>query len=363
MAQIPTVEELMALPPEFLAQDTSQVLFNVTVAFTVVTTVVYIFFLISRAFCAERNGLEIWILPAFSYIFCMGLWTLGFSLVAVGGAGRHMAYWFLTNPDVITTYLEIQTAAEFIYVAACLCPKLSILVLYLRVFTERNVRILTWIVIGVAIAHAVANIIASFTICQPFEFKWNKTIDGHCANVMASYRYVSIPHILTDIAILALPLPSLYQLQISKKRKLGIFLTFAMGGLGIITAIIRFVSFYTIDLESDPTWYTTDLFTYTMIEPCAYFMCSCFPFLRPLVRVVYRWLRTTIDSYYNNTFATDQSVRNDISLRNIKGSHRTSISAPKTMSRRDDGDDRSHFIRLEESVDVHVSAAYVGGKV
>ena len=142
-----------------------------------------------------------------------------------------MAYWFLTDPTVIPTYLKIQTTAEFIYVAACLFPKLSVLVLYPRIFTERIVRIFTWIVIGVCVAHAIANIIASFTICRPFEFKWNKAIDGHCSNVMASYRYVSLPHILTDVAILILPLSSLSALMMNKRRKLGIFLTFLMGGL------------------------------------------------------------------------------------------------------------------------------------
>lgn len=152
-------------------------------------------------------------------------------LVERGGAGRHAAYWFLTDMTVLTTYLKLQTAAEFVYVAACLFPKLSILVLYLRIFTSRAVRICTWIVIGVCIAHATANIIASFAICQPFEYKWNKTIPGHCADIMASYRYVSLPHILTDLAILVLPLSSLWHLQISKRRKLGIFLTFVMGSL------------------------------------------------------------------------------------------------------------------------------------
>jgi hypothetical protein len=152
-------------------------------------------------------------------------------MVSEGGAGRHLAYWFLTDPTVIATYLKIQTAAEFVYVAACLFPKLSILSLYLRVFTDRSVRIVTWVVIGVCIAHAIANWLASFTICHPFEFKWNKTINGHCANVMASYRYVSIPHIITDMAIFVLPLSSLYHLVMSKRRKLGIFLTFIMGSM------------------------------------------------------------------------------------------------------------------------------------
>ncbi|KAM3064770.1 hypothetical protein ACMFMF_011765 [Clarireedia jacksonii] len=334
--------------PHFLAEDHSQVLFNVTLAFTILSTLVYILFLVSRAFCAERNSWEIWVFTGLAYTFNIGLWAIGF-----GGAGRHSVYWFLTDPTVIETYLKLQTAAEFVYMAACLFPKLSILALYLRIFTQRSVRIIAWIVIGVCIAHAVANNILSFTICQPFEFKWNKTINGHCANILTSYRWVSLPHIISDIAILTLPLSSLYQLQINKRKKLGILFTFAIGGLGIITAIVRFVKFWKVDLEVDPTWYSPDLFSFTIIEPNVYLMCSCFIHLRPLLRVVCREVRAKMNSYYGTT--TGKSSHTELTLINLKGNHSTPISASKNISTRvDENHDRFHFIRLDESVDVDV---------
>ncbi|KAF1992967.1 hypothetical protein P154DRAFT_451456 [Amniculicola lignicola CBS 123094] len=352
----------MSLTPDYLAQDTSRVLFNVTTAVTILTTLVYILFLISRVFCVERNNLEVWIFPVLSYIFCVGLWTLSYLLYAEGGAGRHIAYWFIAKPAVITTYLKIQTAAEFVYVAACLFPKLTILALYLRLFTNRTVRIGAWIVIGVCIAHAFANIVASFTICRPFEYKWNKTIPGgRCSNPMASYRFVSLPHILTDIAIFLLPWSSLYHLMISKKQKLGLCLTFLIGSLGMITAIIRCVSFFRIDLESDPTWYAPTLFSYTIVEPSAYLICSSFLSLRPMLRMVYMWTRTKVDSYYGT--GTSRSGQSEITLSHLKGGHRASISAIKSLSRGEDDDRKSNFIRLDETVDVDVSPPYGAGRV
>jgi len=78
------------------------------------------------------------------------------------------------------------------------------------------------------------------------------------------------------------------------------------------------------------------------------------------VRAVYRWTRAKVDSNYGP--GTTKGGQSEISLRHLKASHRTSISAPKSMSRRDD-DDKSHFIRLDESVDVDVSPAYGGGRV
>jgi uncharacterized membrane protein len=76
MSRIPTTEELMALPPEYLAADTHQILFNVTTAFAVVTTLVYVPFLVSRTTYAERNSWDIWVLPLLSYLSNIGLYIV-----------------------------------------------------------------------------------------------------------------------------------------------------------------------------------------------------------------------------------------------------------------------------------------------
>jgi hypothetical protein len=110
-------------------------------------------------------------------------------------------------------------------------PKISILVLYLRIFADRRVRIATWVVFLIVIGHFVfTGIIATFTICQPFAFKWDKSIPGgHCTNLMAAYKYISIPNIVTDLGILAYS--TLRQLHTDKIQRYGIFITFLAGGL------------------------------------------------------------------------------------------------------------------------------------
>jgi hypothetical protein len=110
-------------------------------------------------------------------------------------------------------------------------PKLAIILLYLKIFVDKWIRRFTWMV-GVAILlNGISGLIVVFTICQPFNFKWNKAINGHCADIMASYRYVSVPNIITDVGVLLLPISTLYKLHISKLRKVGIFITFLTGGL------------------------------------------------------------------------------------------------------------------------------------
>ena len=141
-------------------------------------------------------------------------------------------YVLSTEPGKLETWLKIQTADEAIYMTSVTLPKVAILIMFLHIFVGKRVRLIAKIVMAVVILHwAVSGIIVMFTICQPFSFKWDKTINGHCSNLIAAYRYISIPNILTDLAILLLPLPTLWHLNMSWKRKAGVFLTFLAGGL------------------------------------------------------------------------------------------------------------------------------------
>lgn len=110
-------------------------------------------------------------------------------------------------------------------------PKLTILILYLRVLREKWARRITWVVAVFVILNTIANFLTAAFICRPFAANWDKSIPGHCGDNMAFLRCVSIPNIVTDLAILVLPLPTLYRLQISTAKKIGLTLTFLTGGL------------------------------------------------------------------------------------------------------------------------------------
>lgn len=73
MADIPTKEELMALPPEYLAEDLGHRLTATSIAFIVLVTVVYGLFVASRVFFVKRNGWEIWTLYPLGYLASLGM--------------------------------------------------------------------------------------------------------------------------------------------------------------------------------------------------------------------------------------------------------------------------------------------------
>ncbi|KAI0970238.1 hypothetical protein F4678DRAFT_134042 [Xylaria arbuscula] len=287
MFYTPSAEYLASLSPDYLAVDIHQELLDTAIALLVVNTVVYALFIISRASCAERNTWEIWVLYPFSYLTTIVLCIICILFVRYGGIGRHADYWYLHDPGTFAEFLKIEVAAEFIYLVGVTLPKVCIVKMYLNIFIEARTRLITKIILAAIIANLVATVILTFTICQPFAFKWDKSIpNGRCDNLTAAYRYISIPNIVIDLPILFIPIPAIRKLQASRVRKVGLIITFVTGGLGIITAILRFVGFFMVDLEADPTYFGVETQIYTTVEPSAYFICSCLPGMRPLLRKI-----------------------------------------------------------------------------
>lgn len=152
-------------------------------------------------------------------------------MVKIGGTGRHVAYVLLSDPSVIVTNLKLLTSQEWLATFSIPLPKIAVLTLYLRIFQNKWCRDFTWLTGVVVVVNGVQFLIATSVICQPYAFKWDKTIrGGHCGDIMAVYTFASIPHIITDVSILLLPIPTLCKLQTSTSRKIGIMLTFAIGG-------------------------------------------------------------------------------------------------------------------------------------
>ena len=68
--------------------------------------------------------------------------------------------------------------------------------------------------------------------CFPLYGFWDKTIDAYCP--VDDYKFFmgnSIPNIVTDVAILATPIPSVWKLKISRGQKISLSAIFVLGGL------------------------------------------------------------------------------------------------------------------------------------
>lgn len=100
--------------------------------------------------------------------------------------------------------------------------KTSVLLLYIRVFgAVKQHKITGCIVIILNFVQFVAvNLLVIFT-CTP--------VTGHCLDSGKEFLAATISNIMIDVIILAMPMPMLWQLEMSSKQKIGLVGVFAAG--------------------------------------------------------------------------------------------------------------------------------------
>lgn len=151
-------------------------------------------------------------------------------MVDYGGVGRHVsALAMLGESHKIVIWAKLLLAIQWIYITAVTLPKICVIVLYLRIFTQKAYRMTCYLLVAVVIGNFLAGGLTSSLSCIPLAKFWDKSLPGHCINTNAFFRWISFPNILTDVGILVLPLPLIYGLHSTKNQKLGLVVTFLTG--------------------------------------------------------------------------------------------------------------------------------------
>ena len=154
-------------------------------------------------------------------------------MVKRGGVGHRLLWNCVHQPHVFVTFAKLQVSNTVVLAVAIALAKLVILNLFLRIFVQRPYRIATFVVMGVQVASMIMVVVVACTQCTPLAFAWEpqKHPNGHCIDKNKFWRWGNFPQIVTDVAILVLPLPALWALQLSKRDRLGVIVTFCTGGM------------------------------------------------------------------------------------------------------------------------------------
>ena len=99
-------------------------------------------------------------------------------MVEKAGTGRHQDYLLMTNPEKIPEHQKGVIVLEILHPPAVAFAKIAVLILYLKVFTNRTERLATWITVFLVLGTWFSYTIAILFQCQPFAFNWDKTIPG-----------------------------------------------------------------------------------------------------------------------------------------------------------------------------------------
>ncbi|KAG8162485.1 hypothetical protein KVR01_008250 [Diaporthe batatas] len=121
--------------------------------------------------------------------------------------------------------------------------KISLLLQYLRIFVDRQVRRICITLTFITCAYGLAFAFLAWFPCIPVEGFWHRDLDAFCygfgstdnKQVYVTVLLANLLNMALDIAIFVLPIPLLFRKDTVRNTKLGLL---ALFGLGIIINII-----------------------------------------------------------------------------------------------------------------------------
>ncbi|KAF7117557.1 hypothetical protein CNMCM5793_006609 [Aspergillus hiratsukae] len=256
--------------PAYLAEDRRPALLSVAITFLVLSTSAVILRFVSR-----RIGRVGWhhddIYIILGWIFYVALISVAMGDMHYGGVGLHQARVMAIDPVMLQTWAKFLLAIAFIYIVAVILPKLAVLSLYISIFNRHRVSRITCYVTGfLMIGNCIGCAAAGFAVCRPLRRLWDPSVDGHCVNINAWFRYSRIVNIVSDVVMLILPIPHVIRLQSTMRLKVGLLITFLLGSVGLIAGLIALFTFSTTNAVTDNTWTAALLIIWTLVELVSY---------------------------------------------------------------------------------------------
>ncbi|KAJ5698601.1 hypothetical protein N7462_000606 [Penicillium macrosclerotiorum] len=202
------------------------------------------------------------------------------------GMGLHADTIATENVVMIAKYLIV---AEVLYVFNLVWTKLSILLMYYRIFRFPYFKTWAYVIGGFVIIWVICITFLFIFICVPVQKIWNPQIPGRCINQVGTWIANAVSTIATDIAILLLPIPQVWKLQLRTSEKIAVSVAFSLGFFVVFTSAYRFsVLFSYSSLDSSYTLAPT--VGWTAIEMSAGIISANLPTLRPAFRFITRKL-------------------------------------------------------------------------
>ncbi|KAL2825090.1 hypothetical protein BDW59DRAFT_172580 [Aspergillus cavernicola] len=208
--------------------------------------------------------LALTILTYFQSAMCLGkdIWTVPF--------------------DTITKFIYQYYVCEILYVASITFSKISMLLLFLRLF-QMHFRLANYLALAFTVAWGLALFLALVFSCQPISYfwtMWDGEHEGECTNNTKLVWAHACTNIFLDVVIIGLPMPTLFQLTLSWRRKVGVCMMFAVGIVVTIVSILRFMASLSFDMTDNPTKNLVIITIWSVLETHLSIICACMPGIR-----------------------------------------------------------------------------------
>ncbi|KAJ5123650.1 hypothetical protein N7448_009747 [Penicillium atrosanguineum] len=259
-------------------------------------------------------------------------------------------------PGNVVMIAKFLVVAEVLYVFNLVWTKLGILLMYYRIFRFPYFKTWAYVIGTFVILWVICITFLFIFICVPVQKIWNPQIPGRCINQVSTWIANAVSTITTDVAILLLPLPQVWKLQLRTSEKLAVSIAFSLGFFVVFTSAYRFsVLFSYSSLDSSYTLAPT--VGWTAIEMSAGIISANLPALRPALRFIARKLGISggVIALFRSTSATTDKNTNGVTQPSGTAESATAITQRSKQSRNsfyhlpDDSGSLSEQTRMEAS--------------
>ncbi|KAI9852612.1 MAG: hypothetical protein M1838_000060 [Thelocarpon superellum] len=184
-----------------------------------------------------------------SLVLMFGLWTIFILMYWYFRVGKHE---ITVSPSMGESGLLMLYIGQVLYCFTYSLIKISILLLYHRLFVLPWFRLCTKICLGFVICFIVGGTAASIFTCNPIDGFWKMYVPATCIDALAVYYATSSINLVTDLIILVLPMPVIWSLKVPRRQKYVLCAIFVLGSGVLIATIFRIVALREVD-DSDLT--------------------------------------------------------------------------------------------------------------
>jgi len=191
-----------------------------------------------------------------------------------GAGGKKLLPWEIKRMSIFLFSMEI------LHTCAMPAVKAYTLVFYLRIFVSPGFRKAVYVVQTYVFCWWVAVLFATIFQCRPVKPGY----PGKCFDALTFFRAAAVLNVVSDVAVIILPIPAIIKLQMPVRHKVAIVGIFLTSTFVIVAGIGRTVSFFNVPANTDFSYHDYYTIVWTSIEPCMGIIGASLPSCRPIFK-------------------------------------------------------------------------------
>lgn len=281
-------------------QGRSEAVLAVTIAMLVLSFAFVFLRMLSRAAIVKHFAIDDYLMIA-AWLIAFGM-SFSICYGTAWGLGRNEAN---VPANWQPTLHKANYAFEVLYQPALMALKTSILAFYLTFSTaHRTFRWACFATLFVVNAGGFALTMLTVFQCRPISATFDDPTpeDASCTDIVTIFLSSAPLNLITDFAILFLPMPILTSMRLPRKQKLILIITFSFGFFVAAVDVVRIAYLQSASMtrlaeiqaqtsddstrnaeQTDFSWYASLSFMWSAVEVNVGIMCACVPGLKPLV--------------------------------------------------------------------------------